>query len=109
MKAGGHGLLPAELPLLGKVLQVRDLPAAFPIHINGAQRFGAKDSRFERTARVGKEKNGVAGSGGPRPFGELRQLWRVKPRIVHDAAKQRDGEERRQRYSRGELRNSRGY
>ena len=77
-----HHILPVLPPLLAQFLEVIDLPSAFPIDVDGAQGFGAKDSGCERFARVGKEEYGIDRRVPARPDGELLELRSVDLRIM---------------------------
>src|ERR1035438_1042930 len=86
-------LPPAEPPLLAQILEVVDLAAAFPIDIDGAQGFTAKDAGSKRAVGAGEDENGVALRMGARPGGKLGEIGSVETRVIRHAAQHGDGEE----------------
>src|SRR5450759_5028292 len=60
-------LPPAEPPLLAEILEVVHLAAAFPIDVDGAQSFTAKNAGGEAAVDAGEDKSGVPPRIGARP------------------------------------------
>src|SRR5947209_2035547 len=62
LEAAVQGLLPAEPPLLAKVLKVIHLASAFPIDVHSAQGFGTENARVDRARCIGEQEDSVLGS-----------------------------------------------
>ncbi|MCU1259828.1 MAG: hypothetical protein JWO80_2713 [Bryobacterales bacterium] len=86
-------VLVADPPFFAQFLQVIDLAAAFPIHIDGAKGFGAEDTGLQVLGRTGGEdEDSIARSRGAGPGAEGAQIGRVDGGIVVGVGEDRDRE-----------------